>query len=174
MFGDSFLSYHRNSSLLTLQLSRGAFSIMQSAHRRMQSAFNRGGLLHRSTFLNCRRKLSSATPNSFTPGRIAGIAFFSTICVTAIGLGVWQTKRYNWKVGLIEASKKKVDDAAEPVPLLSQSDLVSYATQMRGRRVTITGTFDHSKEILVGPRSSPPGLMGAVAQGLAINPQVAS
>lgn len=144
---------------------------MRSANRQMRSAV-RGGLVHRSTLLNTMRKSSTAASNSFTPGKIAGIAFFSTICFTAIGLGVWQTKRYNWKIGVIEANKKKVNDAAEPVPSLSQSDLVAYTSNTRGKRVTLTGTFDHGKEILVGPRSSPPGLMGAVAQGLAINPQV--
>ena len=116
--------------------------------------------------------MSTAAPSTMTPGNIAGIAVFSSICVTAIGLGVWQTKRYTWKIGVIEESKKRINDVAEPLPALAQSELASYINQKRGRRVSVTGTFDHSKEVLVGPRSAPPGLMGAVAQGLAINPQV--
>ena len=43
--------------------------------------------------------------------------------------------------------------------------------QIRGRVLKVTGTFDHTAEILMGPRSAPAGLIGTAAQGLAINPQ---
>ena len=121
------------------------------------------------------RRQSSTTAAPAAPSmasKIAGIAFFSGICITAASLGVWQTKRYYWKIGVIEDNKKKLSDAASVIPKLTQFDLVLYINQMHGRRVSVTGTFDHSKEVLVGLRSAPPGLIGAVAQGLAINPQV--
>lgn len=46
-------------------------------------------------------------------------------------------------------------------------DLVS---KYKGKKVTLIGKFDHEKEILLGPRSAPAGLISP-AQGLAINPQ---
>jgi len=108
-----------------------------------------------------------ATPTS----KIVGIAFFSSVCAYAVGLGVWQAKRYHWKVGVIEDIKLKLNDPPEIIPSLAQFDLVEWVDQMQGRRVAVTGIFDHSKEILIGPRSAPLGLMGDAAQGLAVNPQ---
>ena len=124
--------------------------------------------------LNLKCKLSSSAPTE-SPSKVSkmvGIFFFSSICFGAAGLGVWQTKRYAWKIGVIEESQRKLNDIADILPDLSQADLVLYINKMRGRRVAVTGKFDHSKEILLGPRSAPPGLIGAVAQGLAVNPQV--
>ena len=123
---------------------------------------------------NLKCKLSTTTPTE-SPSQVSklvGIFFFSSICFGAAGLGVWQTKRYAWKIGVIEEGQRKLNDVADTLPDLTQADLVHYVNRMRGRRVAVTGKFDHSKEILLGPRSAPPGLIGAVAQGLAVNPQV--
>ena len=123
---------------------------------------------------NPKCKLSTTTPTE-SPSQVSklvGIFFFSSICFGAAGLGVWQTKRYAWKIGVIEEGQRKLNDVADTLPDLTQADLVNYVNKMRGRRVAVTGKFDHSKEILLGPRSAPPGLIGAVAQGLAVNPQV--
>ena len=115
---------------------------------------------------------TSAAAASMSYSNIAGAAVFSSICLTAVYLGVWQTKRYAWKVALIEENKLRLNDPAEVVPNFSQTDFVAYVNQMSGRRVCVTGKFDHSKEILIGPRSAPAGLRGAAAQGLALNPPV--
>jgi cytochrome oxidase assembly protein ShyY1 len=40
---------------------------------------------------------------------------------------------------------------------------------MKGRRICMDGTYDHTKEILLGPRTAP-GLEGQKAQGMATNP----
>jgi cytochrome oxidase assembly protein ShyY1 len=40
---------------------------------------------------------------------------------------------------------------------------------MKGRRISLDGVYDHSKEILLGPRSAP-GLETQKAQGMATNP----
>ncbi len=37
--------------------------------------------------------------------------------------------------------------------------------------MSLKGKFDHSREVLVGPRAAPPGLVSAAAQGMATNPQ---
>lgn len=41
---------------------------------------------------------------------------------------------------------------------------------MKGRRISLQGKFDHSQEVLLGPRTSP-GLVSKKAQGMASNPQ---
>ena len=125
-----------------------------------------------ATKLKCKFSTSTPTERPSQVSKMVGIFFFSSICCGAIGLGVWQTKRYAWKIGVIEESQRKLNDIADVLPDLTQSDLVLYVNKMHGRRVAVTGKFDHSKEILLGPRSAPPGLIGAVAQGLAVNPQV--
>jgi SURF1 family len=144
---------------------------MFSCHRQ---AIVRRNAIQRAAVL-IRKSSNPTTPAAaaaMSYGNMAGIAVFSSICMTAVYLGVWQTKRYAWKVALIEDNKLRLNDPAEVVPAFTQTDFAAYVNEMTGRRVTVTGRFDHSKEVLVGPRSSPPGLMGAAAQGLAINPQV--
>jgi hypothetical protein len=82
-------------------------------------------------------------------------------------------KRYNWKIGVLEDSKKKLLEAPEKLPNTSiPQELLEAINQLKGRRVSVTGHFDHKAEILVGQRSAPAGLFGASAQGLAVNPQV--
>ena len=124
-----------------------------------------------------RRLLSTAAPTpSPTPagGRrdAAGIAVFSSICLGAAGLGVWQMQRYQWKMSVIEEIERKMHAPPEAMPSkLAQYELAEYVEQIRGRAMKVTGTFDHAAEVLVGPRSAPAGLVGTAAQGLAINPQ---
>lgn len=126
----------------------------------------RRNVVRRSTVITRKSSNTGATEVPAVPiSKYVGIAVFSSICATAVGLGVWQTKRYVWKVGVIEEINLKLHDVPEVIPSLAQFDLVEYVNQMRGRRVDITGTFDHSKEILIGPRSAPLGLMGDAAQG---------
>jgi cytochrome oxidase assembly protein ShyY1 len=48
--------------------------------------------------------------------------------------------------------------------------LKTKLSSMKGQRISVTGTFDHSKEIILGPRSAP-GLVTEKAQGMATNPQ---
>lgn len=134
-----------------------------------------GGSSVRRVYASKPKCMSSTSTPAEGPSQVSkmvGILFFSSICFGAVGLGVWQTKRYAWKIGVIEESQRKLNDIADILPDLTQADLVVYVNKMRGRRVAVTGKFDHSKEILLGPRSAPPGLIGAVAQGLAVNPQV--
>ena len=103
----------------------------------------------------------------------AGIATFSAICLGAVGLGTWQLQRYSWKVELIGQIEKNIKEDPSIIPdVFSQHQLSEQSNQLKGRRILLTGKFDHSAEVLVGPRSAPPGLVGAAAQGLAMNPQV--
>lgn len=132
-------------------------------------------IIQKSFNISCNS--SSSTAGVTSKGHMSkmdklGVAFLGTICAGSFYLGIWQTQRYNWKVSMIEETKKKAASPAEIMPPLSQSGLSEYIIQMVGRRVSVTGTYDHGKEILIGPRSPPAGLLGPAAQGLAVNPQV--
>ena len=76
-------------------------------------------------------------------------------------------------MNLIEAAKERAN--LPPIDISTQTGFHSFANnseEFQGRRVQIQGTFEHEKEVLLGPRSSPPGLLGPAAQGMATNPQV--
>jgi len=119
-----------------------------------------------------------ATPTtSSSTNKTMGVVFFSSICLTALGLGVWQTKRYFWKVGLIEEAAQRYarDDIGSktvPSPVLnaSYSALATHMRGLEGQKICLQGEFLHDREVLVGPRAAPPGLVGAAAQGMATNP----
>lgn len=74
--------------------------------------------------------------------------FLFLVPCTTFALGTWQWQRKNWKRGLIHDLNTKT--TAEPIPFpenLSDLDDLEYRT------ILLEGTFDHSKEIYVGPRS---------------------
>lgn len=101
-----------------------------------------------------------------------GIAFFSSIVATTFGLGCWQVQRYQWKLGVIADEKNKylLDPTVLP-ECSSQFQLSESIRQLKGCRVSTSGVFLHDKEVKLGPRSPPAGLIGDAAQGLATNPQ---
>jgi len=103
---------------------------------------------------------------------ILGISVFSAICLSTFGLGVWQVKRYYWKIDLIESIKQ----ASHEEPGVLKSSTVQASSSGRldgldGKVMTITGHFDHGSELTLGPRSAPVSLLGYAAQGMATNPQ---
>lgn len=68
--------------------------------------------------------------------------------IATFGLGCWQFKRLGWKVALIENLEARA--SAKPIPLPEDhSDMTEYEFQ----RISVSGRFDHSQEILMGPRS---------------------
>eukprot|EP00062_Callorhinchus_milii_P017258 gi/632969407/ref/XP_007901070.1/ PREDICTED: surfeit locus protein 1 [Callorhinchus milii] len=70
------------------------------------------------------------------------------IPVSAFGLGTWQVQRRKWKLQLIAELQERCN--TEPLPLpLEQAEL----KELEYRRVTVRGTFDHSKELYILPRS---------------------
>ena len=119
---------------------------------------------------------SSAVKNS---SNTLGVVFFGSIVATAFGLGCWQTKRYFWKIDLIEETRKKYnEDMGKGGDIVSTNilsgtyaDLAQYVLSMDGKKISLIGEFDHSREVLLGPRAAPPGLVTAAAQGMATNPQ---
>lgn len=128
-----------------------------------------------------RGTASSANASSPTPGpppsssggpSVLSIAFFGGMCLGTFGLGCWQVQRYQWKLGVAAEQKSKY--LAEPTVLpecSSQLHVLETVSQLGGRRISTSGTYEHGKEVLLGPRSAPVGLVGDAAQGLATNPQ---
>nr|XP_015798540.2 surfeit locus protein 1 [Nothobranchius furzeri] len=74
--------------------------------------------------------------------------FLLLIPVTTFGLGTWQVKRREWKLGLINELHRLT--TAEPIPLPPDPLEVN---ELEYRRVKVRGHYDHSKELYVMPRS---------------------
>ncbi|KAH6582914.1 hypothetical protein BASA50_006571 [Batrachochytrium salamandrivorans] len=70
--------------------------------------------------------------------------------VITLGLGIWQLRRLQWKTNLIEKAQSRID--LTPYPLSSESARGIVPQRDQFTRVTVTGTFLHDKEILLGPR----------------------
>lgn len=71
------------------------------------------------------------------------------IPLTTFGLGTWQIQRRTWKLNLIKELEDKM--LAEPIPLPANLDDLK---DMEYRRVIVKGTFDHQKELFIGPRTN--------------------
>ena len=81
--------------------------------------------------------------------RTVGVAgyLFLVFPATTFCLGVWQYNRRNWKIQKISELEEKVTRAA-PVRLDLEADL-----DTEYKKVEVTGQFDYSQEIFIGPRS---------------------
>ena len=99
-------------------------------------------------------------------------------------LGVWQSSRYFEKVDMTAAREREL--RADPVAMTRFTATSSAAaaastskdTANKGegnggadepsasfRRLTVRGSYDHSREILVGPRGPPPGALASTGPG---------
>jgi surfeit locus 1 family protein len=61
-----------------------------------------------------------------------------------LSLGTWQVERLHWKEGLLANIAER--RAAVPAPLADIEVLSSRGDDVGYRRVTVSGTFDHTKE----------------------------
>lgn len=121
--------------------------------------------------LTSKRRLSAP---SGAPAKVdyLGIAFFSSITLGTVALGWWQTNRYFEKVNMIQKTSNILSNEPIDIPAdFNASKLHEWSREYVGRRVSLVGNFDHSKEFLLGLRSAPNGLYGSQAQGLSTNPQ---
>ncbi|XP_034233053.1 surfeit locus protein 1 [Thrips palmi] len=74
--------------------------------------------------------------------------FLLAIPVTAFALGCWQVKRKTWKEELIEHMHRRLHRNPIPLPLtMEEIEKLDYCP------VVITGHFDHSRELYMGPRA---------------------
>ncbi|XP_014247599.1 surfeit locus protein 1 [Cimex lectularius] len=74
--------------------------------------------------------------------------FILLVPVGTFALGTWQVKRKKWKENLIEKITTKTNQPSIPLPA-DDSELEG----LEYRKVIVTGTFDHSQEMYLGPRS---------------------
>ena len=102
-----------------------------------------------------------------------GKAFFGSLTLGTFGLGCWQTQRFFEKQELVK--QREHDLSLAPTLLSDANDL----TSMRQR--VVNGTFQHDKEILVGPRGPPAGALASTGPssgrsegGMSSSPQVSS
>lgn len=72
-----------------------------------------------------------------------------TVPILTFGLGTWQIQRRKWKLNLIQEMQEKSD--AEPVDF--PEDYSNELNKLEYSRVKVTGTFDNSRTILMGPKS---------------------
>lgn len=73
--------------------------------------------------------------------------FLLSIPVATFCLGTWQVRRRSWKLNLISELESKTTTPSVEFPQeLSELEDLEY------RKVKITGSFDHSKEVFIGPR----------------------
>merc|ERR1712142_405700 len=79
----------------------------------------------------------------FDPSGLIFLVFpIGTFC-----LGTWQVQRREWKLGLIADLEEKTQSTPMPFPTdLNELEDLEY------RKVKLCGTFDHSREIFMGPR----------------------
>lgn len=102
-----------------------------------------------------------------------GKVFFGSLCAGTFGLGCWQSSRLLEKQELVKS--RQTDLAMEPATALTESAFTSDDAQKSFRRVLLTGTFQHDKQVLVGPRGPPQGALpdgpGTSAAGMSQAPQ---
>jgi surfeit locus 1 family protein len=66
------------------------------------------------------------------------------VLAVLLSLGTWQVERLHWKEGLLADIAER--RAAAPVPLTEVEAIERQGGDIEYRRVSVTGTFDHSKE----------------------------
>jgi len=88
-------------------------------------------------------------------GTIFLIAPITTFC-----LGVWQYRRRNWKFNIIEELEQKVKRNEPSILDLDEAVGVEY------QKVLVSGVFDNSQEVLIGPRSYIDGTGGSGGGGI--------
>jgi len=112
-----------------------------------------------------------------------GPLFFGGLCLGTFSLGTWQTLRYNEKVELMTAQDARLAEIkaelARPRPEVNTATAPEEGKDPRLVAFhRLTGTFDHSRQVLLGPRGPPLGAIsdegpdsGRSGAGLASSPQ---
>lgn len=85
-------------------------------------------------------------------GKTSSKVFLGLLCLAPIitfALGSWQTKRLKWKNKLIAECEDRLTYKPTPLPKnITKADL----PDLEYRKVLVTGHFDYSREVYVGPR----------------------
>mmetsp|Transcript_1342 Transcript_1342/g.3378 ORF Transcript_1342/g.3378 Transcript_1342/m.3378 type:complete len:303 (-) Transcript_1342:296-1204(-) len=107
----------------------------------------------------------AAAASSSTSLGMGGRLFFGSLCAGTFGLGVWQTQRFFEKQQLV---KQRLEELSmHPQPMMQKNDNDDDNSQQQQsakrdwKRRIVTGIYRHDKEILVGPRGPPPGVLAS-------------
>jgi cytochrome oxidase assembly protein ShyY1 len=109
------------------------------------------------------RRLSSAASTAATFGeststrRLGVLLFGGGLCGGTALLCKWQVERYSWKVQLIEERRAALASSPRPLSALVPDPAAGLSDAAEYQRVTVEGQFDHSQQVLLGPRSAPAG-----------------
>ncbi|QPG77214.1 hypothetical protein FOA43_004621 [Brettanomyces nanus] len=91
--------------------------------------------------------------NKDDKGSFSHKAVFALLCIAPVltfGLGVWQVKRLKWKTKLVNSSQDRLSYPAIKLPKnLTDEEIVKGLAY---RKVYVTGKYDYSREIFIGPR----------------------
>ncbi len=77
-----------------------------------------------------------------------GMIFFGSLVAVPFGLGTWQMQRRDWKKTLMDSRLEAL--RSEPVSLMGAIAMGKTPCGDESRRVMISGTFDHKRELLIG------------------------
>ncbi len=81
-------------------------------------------------------------------GRPLGMMVFGSLVAVPFGLGTWQMQRREWKKNLMDSRLEAL--RSEPVSLMDAITMGKTPGGDESRKVLISGTFDHKRELLVG------------------------
>ncbi|CAB4041072.1 surfeit locus 1-like, partial [Paramuricea clavata] len=102
-------------------------------------------------FLPCKvlfRQFATKNGSASSKGHVP--LLLAAMPVISFGLGTWQVYRLQWKKSLIQQLEDKT--MKEPLEITDSLEFLKDE-EMQYRRVKIKGTFDHSKEMHLFPRS---------------------
>ena len=77
-------------------------------------------------------------------GRLGAFVLLVAAFASLISLGTWQMQRLHWKEGLLTAIQER--RSAPPISLGEIEKMLAEGGDIDYRTVTVTGTFDHTKE----------------------------
>ncbi|KAJ2964252.1 hypothetical protein NQZ79_g884 [Umbelopsis isabellina] len=105
------------------------------------------------------RCLSTDAEEIYKPRRRLGLGTLAlcTIPFITFGLGTWQVQRLRWKTHLIEDMEERMAKSPIPLPRRVNAQAVK---DFEYRRVRVSGVYDHTKEMLLGPRTRGDGNSG--------------
>ncbi|CAH8598162.1 unnamed protein product [Schistosoma turkestanicum] len=100
-------------------------------------------------YTSCRRVHHGAFQTSSEKRRTWISYSLLILPATAFGLGYWQIQRRKWKIDLIEKINARIP--AKPIPL--PKNVESSAELPEFTHISVRGHFDHSREVVIGPRT---------------------